>query len=90
MNNESEVEMVTGENYDVVKRPSHYCSGGIQPKDFIRSNDLNFFRGNVIKYVTRAGKKDKGKEIEDLLKARQYLDFEIEYLEYIKQGNSIC
>lgn len=76
--------------YDVVKRPSHYCSGGIEPKDFIRANDLNFNRGNVVKYVTRAGKKDPEKEIEDLKKARQYLDFEIEYLEYTKQGNSIC
>lgn len=87
---ESEVEKITGELYDVVHRPSHYCSGGIEPKDFIRANDLNFNRGNAIKYVTRAGKKDPEKEIEDLEKAKQYLQFEIDYLTYIKNGGSIC
>lgn len=42
----------------------------------------------VIKYVVRAGRKDKSKEIEDLKKAAQYLHFEIEYLEGQDNGNS--
>ena len=85
----SEVEELTGEIYDAVHKPKHY-SGGIQPIEYIRSNDLNFFRGNVIKYVTRAGKKDPNKEIEDLEKAKNYLQLEIDYLTYIKNGGSIC
>lgn len=42
---------------------------------------LNFARGNVIKYVSRAGKKAKNKELEDLKKGRWYLNREIERLE---------
>lgn len=86
----SEVETITGEIYDAVHKPKHYCSGRIEPKDFIRANDLNFNKGNAVKYVTRAGKKDPDKEIEDLEKAKQYLQFEIDYLTFIKNGNSIC
>ena len=41
---------------------------------------LNFARGNVIKYVSRAGKKDSNKELEDLKKASWYLNREIERL----------
>ena len=66
---------------DMVNHPSHYTMGTIEPKDFIRGQGLNFNRGNVIKYTVRAGRKDKNKEIEDLKKAKQYLEFEIEYLE---------
>jgi hypothetical protein len=40
---------------------------------------LNFNLGNVIKYISRAGR--KGDILKDLYKARQYLDFEIEDLE---------
>lgn len=64
---------------DVVKNPSHYCFSKYEPKDVIREWNLNFNLGNCIKYVARAGKKDD--IIQDLKKARQYLDFEIEYLE---------
>lgn len=41
---------------------------------------LNFCRGTCLKYIVRAGKKDKTKEIEDLEKAREYLNREIERL----------
>jgi hypothetical protein len=33
--------------------PSHYKRGGIEPIDYIVSNDLDFLEGNVIKYVSR-------------------------------------
>ena len=46
--------------------------------------DLNFNRGNVLKYILRAGKKDANKEIEDLQKAKHYIDYEIERLKNIK------
>lgn len=42
---------------------------------------FNFNLGNVIKYVWRAGKKDSATQLEDLRKARQYLDFEIGRIE---------
>lgn len=32
---------------------SHYKQGGIQPVDYIDSNDLNFNEGSIVKYVTR-------------------------------------
>lgn len=59
---------------------AHYQSGGIEPIDYINSHNFNFNRGCVIKYVSRAGLKDKSKEIEDLQKAIDYLNFEIERL----------
>lgn len=59
--------------------PDHYTYGRkYEPKDVIRDWGLNFNLGNVIKYVSRAGRKDD--IIKDLLKARQYLDFEIDAL----------
>ena len=53
----------------------HYKSQEIQPWDFIAANGLGFFEGNVVKYVARW--KSKG-GVEDLRKARHYLDKLIE------------
>lgn len=69
--------MANTEN-DIVKHPAHYCYGKYEPKDIIRDWGLNFNLGNVIKYVARAGHKND--ILEDLLKAKQYLEFEIEAL----------
>ena len=57
--------------------PEYYRRGSIQPWNFIRSQELNFHLGNVIKYVCRAGYKDD--DIEDLSKALHYLSNEIEF-----------
>lgn len=65
---------------DIVNHPSHYTDGGIETIDFILGKGLNYCRGNAIKYISRAGKKDKSKEIEDLQKAIWYLNKEIETL----------
>ncbi|MBD7914541.1 DUF3310 domain-containing protein [Clostridium sp. Sa3CUN1] len=43
--------------------------------DYIKSNNLNFFEGNVIKYITRYKEKNG---LEDLLKAKTYLEELIE------------
>ena len=65
---------------DVIKNPKHYCDGRkFEPKDVIHDWGLNFNLGNTVKYIARAGRKDD--IVQDLKKARQYLDFEIEYLE---------
>ena len=60
--------------------PSHYQSGVIETWDFIADQRLDFFLGNVIKYVVRAGKKPGEEEIEDLLKAKTYIDKRIELI----------
>jgi hypothetical protein len=63
---------------EMVNHPSHY-NKGIETIDYIESWEMNFNTGNVIKYVTRAPY--KGNELEDLKKARFYLDREIKKLE---------
>jgi hypothetical protein len=61
---------------DIVNSPPHYRDGGIETIDFIEAKDLNYRLGNVVKYVSRAGKKDSDPLV-DLKKARWYLDREI-------------
>jgi len=57
----------------------HYENGkGYDIIDVIRDYDLNFCRGNIIKYIARAGKKQD--ELLDLIKAQDYLNREIELL----------
>jgi len=61
------------------KVPNHYDNGLKHDLiDVIASYELNFNRGNVLKYVVRAGKKDN--EIQDLEKALDYLEREIYHL----------
>lgn len=57
---------------NVIDHPSHYNKGKIEVIDFIEDQGLSFHLGNVIKYVARAG--SKGDKLEDLKKARWYLD----------------
>lgn len=71
---------------DPVNHPSHYTSGSIEVIDYIEDQGFGaaYCLGNVIKYVSRAGKKEPGnkkQEIEDLKKARWYLSRRIEELE---------
>ncbi len=65
---------------DNVKYPSHYTDGKIEVIEFIEDKQLNYHRGNAIKYICRAGKKDASKEIEDLQKAIWYISREIRNL----------
>ena len=65
---------------DSVNHPYHYNKGKIECIDYILDQELNFCRGNAVKYIVRAGLKDKSKEIEDLQKAVFYLNREIENL----------
>lgn len=79
-----------------VTHPSHYTSGKIEVIDFIIDQNLDFCLGNVIKYVSRAGKKEEEgktifeKTIEDLKKARFYLDYKIKLLEENNQKSGIA
>ena len=69
------------ETFSAIENPSHYCEGRkFEPKDVIRDWELNFNLGNVVKYISRNGRKDGESVLKDLKKAKQYLNFEIEYL----------
>ena len=66
--------------YDNVHKPSHYTEGRkYEPKDVIRDWNLNFNLGSAVKYLSRAGRKDD--IIQDLKKAQEFIQFEIEALE---------
>ena len=62
---------------DNVNHPDHYTDGNIEVIDFIEDKKLGYHLGNAIKYISRAGKKDPDKYIEDLQKAVWYLNREI-------------
>ena len=57
---------------EAVNHPDHYNVGKIEVIDFIEAWGLNFAEGSVVKYITRY--KFKGKPVEDLKKARFYID----------------
>jgi hypothetical protein len=60
--------------------PMHYqTESRIDVIDFCKMYNMNFNRGNIVKYLARAGKKDN--ELDDLRKALNYLTREIEYFE---------
>tara|TARA_A100001015_G_C14656739_1_gene581391 strand:- start:150 stop:374 length:225 start_codon:yes stop_codon:yes gene_type:complete len=62
-----------------VIKPDHYERWDIEPVQFIMLNDMEFWRGNIIKYVSRAG--FKGDEVVDLKKAIRYCEMRINQLE---------
>lgn len=68
---------------EMVNHPSHYGgeSNVYEAIKVIDAWDLGFCLGNTVKYISRAGKKHKDKELEDLKKAMFYLDREIKKLE---------
>ena len=65
---------------DNVNHPSHYTQGNIEVIDYIEDKKFGYHLGNVIKYISRAGLKDKSSEVEDLRKAQWYLNRYIEML----------
>lgn len=56
---------------------SHYKTMTIQPVEFALANKLDFFQKDIVKYITRR-KGDKAKRLEDLNKAKHYLEMYIE------------
>ena len=53
--------------------PQHYRQGSIEPWDYIIDQQLGYLEGNIVKYITRAGKKDNESRLDDLLKAQAYI-----------------
>jgi hypothetical protein len=64
-----------------VDHPKHYNTGKYEVIDVIEDWQVDFHIGNVIKYVSRAGRKTDDTEIQDLKKALWYLKRKIELLE---------
>lgn len=67
--------------------PSHYNSTKITPIEAIRDWGLGFSLGNALKYISRAGKKAGETAVDDLKKAKWYLEEEIAHLEGKATGN---
>lgn len=71
---------------DRVVKPAHYTMWAIEPITFIMRNKMEFWRGNIIKYATRAGSKlydgldAVESEITDLEKVRRYAEMRINML----------
>ena len=71
----------------IVKAPSHYERYTMEPVNFIMINEMEFWRGNIIKYVARAGFKPypnqdtTQSEITDLRKVQRYAEMRINQLE---------
>ena len=63
-----------------VLSPSYYNKENMSVSDIVDEYELNFNKGNIIKYVLRSGKKNKDTEIQDLQKAMRYCQMEIERL----------
>lgn len=60
---------------DPVNHPWHYKVGGIETIDFIEAKKLGYHLGNAVKYISRAD--HKGNRLQDLEKAKWYIDREI-------------
>lgn len=69
-------------NNDIINHPAHYTDGKFETIEAIESWRLGYHLGNAVKYISRAGKKSKDTEVEDLRKARWYIK---RYLDYHHQ-----
>ena len=72
---------------DIINTPTHYARWVIQPLTYIMANGMEFWRGNIVKYATRAGYKQYDgmnmweSEITDLRKAIRNAEARIEQIE---------
>lgn len=69
------------EKAEMVDHPAYYTDGKIEVIAYIEDKRLGFCLGNAVKYISRAGKKDKSKETEDLEKAIWYIERRIKEIE---------
>ena len=67
--------------HDNVNHPDHYNHGKIEVIDFIEDQHLGFHLGNAVKYISRAGRKDPARTVEDLRKAVWYINRHIQRLD---------
>ena len=69
---------------DIQVGGSHYKNLKIQPVEYIHANNIGYFEGNVIKYVTRWRTKNG---VADLEKAKHYLEYLIDNYDDLKKEN---
>lgn len=74
-------ENMSEQKKEQVDHPKHYNHGKFEVIDVIEDWQVDFHIGNVIKYVSRAGRKNDDTELQDLKKALWYLKRKIEILE---------
>ena len=72
---------------DPVNHPSHYTAGRIEVIDYLEDQKFPYHLGCAVKYISRAGKKDPNKEIEDLCKAIWYLN---RYIDLLRKERESC
>lgn len=87
---ESNLESINKNNNkiqkDNINHPSHYAEGrDFEPIDVINDWDLNFNLGNTVKYISRVNRKQNS--IEDLEKAKFYLEYELNRLRSLADNN---
>ena len=76
------IESIIENAKEAVNHPQHYGGDTVyETIKVITAWKLGFDLGNAVKYISRAGKKEPSKELEDLKKARFYLDHHIKQLE---------
>ena len=85
MDNVENGYLYESEKLEIIKPNYYKGKSGQDVLDVIEDFDLDFYVGNICKYIIRSGKKDKETTIQDLLKAKEYIDRKIKSLE-----NSIC
>ena len=74
---------------DLINNPSHYAEGFSNGAEVIDiTENLNFNRGNAVKYLSRAGKKDGSPELQDLEKAQFYVNREVDRVRSIEADKS--
>ncbi|MFJ2114164.1 DUF3310 domain-containing protein [Streptomyces sp. NPDC087850] len=66
---------------DSINHPAHYMGFSNSAEVIDIAEHLGFCRGNAVKYLARAGRKDASTELEDLKKARWYVERDIRRLE---------
>ena len=67
---------------DPVNHPAWYTDGNIEVIDYIEDKHLGYHLGNAVKYISRAEKKNKDTEVQDLEKAVWYINRRIEQLQH--------
>ena len=75
-------------NLSNINHPNHYNSGSIEVIDYIEDKDFNFNLGNAVKYISRAGRKCEDTYVEDLQKAKWYIQREIQRVSKINEDNN--
>jgi hypothetical protein len=62
--------------------PAHYKRGNYEVWDYIADQQLDYFAGNCIKYICRAGHKSYESELDDWLKVKAYVEKKISLLQH--------